>query len=192
MKKTIKFDIKRLTIPFTLITIIGLYMKIFYEKIEENGLALDYSFSFNEDNDNFEKVVFSGNIIKTGDVYTVTGNMEVKFTCPCDRCLEPVNIEFKERIIQAISPIGEYPISDSDEDGLSDEEAGLYVTPVDYFDLEEFLRAEALLLIPVKRLCSQNCKGICVNCGALLNIEKCSCATETDFRWEALKKLKDN
>lgn len=167
-------------------------MKIFYEKIEDDSLNIDYSFSFKEDDDNFEKVAFVGTISKTGDVYTISGDMDIKFTCPCDRCLDVVALSISQKVTQAVSPIGEYPESGSDEYGLSDEEAGLYVTPQEYFDLEDFLRQEALLLIPSKRLCNDDCKGICPNCGAVLNKESCSCDGGTDFRWNALKKLKNN
>ena len=167
-------------------------MKIFYEKIEDDGLQIETSFSFTEESDEFEKVTFTGNIIKTGDVYTLSGDMEVKFSCPCDRCLEPVEMTFKEHIVQGVSPIGEYPETSSDDEGLSDDEAGLYVTHTDYIDVDEFLREEAILLIPVKRLCKEDCKGICPECGAMLNKETCSCSNISDFRWSALKKLKDN
>ena len=168
-------------------------MKIFYEQIKEEGLVLRSQFSFKEDSDSFDLVSFSGRIDKTGEVYTLCGDMEVSFSCPCDRCLEPVKMEFKNSVVQAVSPIGEYPEAEgSSEEGLTDEEAGMYVTPTDHFDLDEFLREEALLLVPPKRLCADNCKGICGGCGAMLNKESCRCGDKSDFRWSALKKLQNN
>ncbi len=168
-------------------------MKIFYEQIKEEGLALETSFSFAEGGDRFDRVYFKGRIDKAGEVYALSGVMEAEFSCPCDRCLEPVRMDFSERVEQAVSPIGSYPEPDGEgEEGLTDEEAGMYVTPADHFDLDEFLREEALLLIPAKRLCREDCKGICEGCGAMLNKESCRCGGRTDFRWSALKKLKDN
>ena len=119
---------------------------------------------------------------KAGDAYVVTGKLNLHFSCPCDRCLEPVNMDINEDLVLTLSPLGEYPPMNSDgEDGLSDEEAGMYVTPKDSFDIHELLREEALLLVPEKRLCS---------CGAALNYEKCTCKKVTDDRWAALDKLK--
>ena len=60
----------------------------------------------------------------------------------------------------------------------------------DNFDIHELLREEALLLVPEKRLCRQDCKGICQGCGAALNYEKCTCKKAVDDRWAALDKLK--
>ena len=168
-------------------------MKIFYEKITEEGLEVETEFSFKEDTDSFDAVSFKGRIDKTGEVYTLSGSMELKFSCPCDRCLEPVNMEFSNTLTQAVSPIGFYPEPEgSNEEGLTDEETGMYVTATDCFDLDEFLREEALLMIPPKRLCADDCKGICDGCGAMLNKESCKCGTKGDFRWSALKELQNN
>lgn len=50
---------------------------------------------------------------------------------------------------------------------------------------------DALILeLPVKRLCSDACQGLCPQCGANLNEGACGCRPEeTDPRWEALKGL---
>ncbi len=50
----------------------------------------------------------------------------------------------------------------------------------------------AELALPMKILCSDECKGICPICGKNLNEETCNCKTEIDNGiWEPLKKLKD-
>lgn len=168
-------------------------MKIFYEQIKEEGLCIEDSFSFEEEGDKFNIEFKNGHIDKAGEAYVLSGEMELLFSCPCDRCLEPVNMDIKEKILMTLSPFGEYPeMENSGDEGLSDEEAGMYVTPVDHFDLSELLREEAILLVPEKRLCSEDCKGICPGCGASLNTEECRCSGTTDMRWEALKILKNN
>jgi uncharacterized protein len=61
----------------------------------------------------------------------------------------------------------------------------------DKIDLTEDIRDYALLAVPMKRLCSENCKGLCTNCGADLNNGPCDCREEKmDPRWEPLQKLK--
>ncbi len=45
-----------------------------------------------------------------------------------------------------------------------------------YIDLGEEIRQEIILANPAKVLCSKDCKGICPQCGANLNLEQCKCA----------------
>jgi len=42
-------------------------------------------------------------------------------------------------------------------------------------DLTEALRQCALLAIPMKPLCREDCAGLCLNCGHNLNLGPCSC-----------------
>jgi uncharacterized protein len=46
-------------------------------------------------------------------------------------------------------------------------------------------------MLPTKRLCSEDCKGLCPYCGKDLNEGRCDCEVdEIDPRFEVLKKLK--
>jgi uncharacterized protein len=42
-------------------------------------------------------------------------------------------------------------------------------------DLTDGVREDILLALPIKVLCSEDCKGICPRCGADMNVEKCVC-----------------
>jgi uncharacterized protein len=68
----------------------------------------------------------------------------------------------------------------------------VYLHPeTDTINLTDDIRDYALLAIPMKSLCSENCKGLCPNCGANLNDGPCKCKEEKiDPRWEPLLKLK--
>lgn len=168
-------------------------MKIYYDQIKEDGLDIETGFSFKEENDNYDIKSFVGHIEKAGDAFMLIGSMVLDFSAPCDRCLEPVFTEIRHEVALSISPLGYYPeASCTEEDGLTDEEAGMYVTPKDNIDLHEFLREEAILLTPLKRLCREDCKGICDGCGALLNKEDCRCTNNGGFHWSALERLKKN
>jgi uncharacterized protein len=57
-------------------------------------------------------------------------------------------------------------------------------------DLSFGVRESLLLALPMKVLCSEDCKGLCPHCGANLNEESCDCVAETiDPRWAELRKL---
>jgi uncharacterized protein len=59
-------------------------------------------------------------------------------------------------------------------------------------ELEDVLREQVLLAVPIKQLCRETCKGLCPQCGKNLNRETCDCAApQLDARWSALKDLKD-
>jgi len=54
------------------------------------------------------------------------------------------------------------------------------------------VREQILLALPSRRLCREECKGLCPTCGADLNAGRCDCEQrEVDPRWSALAELKD-
>ncbi len=57
-------------------------------------------------------------------------------------------------------------------------------------DLTDPLRESLILSLPIKRLCSENCQGLCPYCGVNRNVEICNCMSQTtDHRWDQLKDL---
>ena len=57
-------------------------------------------------------------------------------------------------------------------------------------ELEDILREQILLALPMQRVCSEDCKGICPVCGKNRNQNACDCSTvKADDRWGALRKL---
>jgi uncharacterized protein len=49
-----------------------------------------------------------------------------------------------------------------------------------------------MLALPSRRLCREECKGLCPVCGADLNAGECACEPGgTDPRWSALADWKD-
>ena len=57
-------------------------------------------------------------------------------------------------------------------------------------ELDEVLREFVLLALPMQKLCSEGCKGICPVCGQNRNQQSCDCQTApVDDRWAALKQL---
>ena len=80
--------------------------------------------------------------------------------------------------------VGEEAELDEDES-----EVGFYEG--DGVELNDVLREYVLLALPMQRLCSEACKGICPDCGQNRNQNACQCAAKAgDDRWAALKQLK--
>ena len=57
-------------------------------------------------------------------------------------------------------------------------------------DLTEAVRQYALMVIPMKPLCREDCAGLCPGCGSNLNQGPCGCPpVEADPRWSVLSKM---
>jgi len=76
---------------------------------------------------------------------------------------------------------------------VDDEMVRLLSPKTGELDLTEGLRESILLSLPMRFKCSENCRGLCDQCGANLNVETCSCRKESiDSRWDALRNLLDD
>ncbi len=62
----------------------------------------------------------------------------------------------------------------------------------DKITLDFDVRDYAMLAIPMKKLCKEDCKGLCVKCGKDLNEGDCGCKREEiDERWLPLLELRN-
>jgi uncharacterized protein len=82
-----------------------------------------------------------------------------------------------------------------DDDDTGEEVGGDDLTTAfyrdDQIDLLQLVREQLYLLLPMKPLHSDNCKGLCPNCGTNLNETTCECKIEwEDPRLAPLRKLK--
>ncbi len=117
------------------------------------------------------------------------GSFSVSMQSPCARCLEPVQGNFAGDFDLLYRPLG--VDAGKDESSISEAE-----TEIGYFDgkglaLEDVLKEQVLLALPVKAICREDCKGLCPHCGKNLNSGPCSCVAEiADPRWAALADLK--
>jgi uncharacterized protein len=60
-------------------------------------------------------------------------------------------------------------------------------------NIDEILREQAFLSIPLRTLCSIDCKGICAGCGVVLNSETCCCPSgNSDSPFAVLGKLNND
>ncbi len=125
----------------------------------------------------------------TGGEIRVKGQVRTSMEAECDRCLGraafPIDAPFDLFYRPAES-------NDTEEEVAIDEgeaEMGFYEMPG--LELEEILREQVLLQLPMQRVCSEACRGICPVCGANRNETECHCeARAGDDRWRALKNLK--
>lgn len=117
----------------------------------------------------------------------VSGRLGVLMEADCDRCLEPARFPIDSDFTLYYRPVEE-GYGDEKEIDAGEAEMGFY--DGEGLELNEVLREFVVLSLPMQRVCSENCKGICPECGQNRNQIECQCRAETvDDRWTALKQL---
>jgi len=117
------------------------------------------------------------------------GTLETSLEVACARCLDPVVLPVKRSFDLLYRPLG----ADAGHEELSvtDAEAEIGYYQGDGLLLEDTLREQVLLAVPLKTVCREDCRGLCPHCGKNLNEGACSCAKEVeDPRWAALKQIR--
>jgi uncharacterized protein len=99
---------------------------------------------------------------KSGTDVVVRGTLQALLFVPCARCLEPARIPVKEAISALVVPATAMRESSGagDDDDLSPEQADLIPYDGETVVLDELVRDELLLGIPMIPLCSEGCPGI--------------------------------
>lgn len=117
------------------------------------------------------------------------GKLETDLEVSCARCLEPVSLPVKRSFDLLYRPLG--IDAGHEELSVTDAEAEIGYYQGEGLLLEDTLREQVLLAVPLKALCREDCKGLCPHCGKNLNESACSCADEVeDPRWDALKEIR--
>ena len=128
-----------------------------------------------------EPVKVNGAIYSKADVIYIELTIDFVFEGVCDRCADDFKKDYSLSVNRVI--VEELQNENDDDDYIVVENREL--------DLEELTREEILLSLPSKVLCKDDCKGLCPQCGANLNVNKCDCKKEVDPRMEALLQLLD-
>jgi uncharacterized protein len=130
----------------------------------------------------------SGRLVRDGNKVLLTGHLSAIAQVDCDRCLGavevPVETDLKLRYV-TVQDYESLPAA-----ALEDEDLALSVFDGEAVDIDEIVREQVLLAVPLRTLCREDCKGFCPVCGADRNLKDCGCqTTETDARWAGLKEL---
>lgn len=130
----------------------------------------------------------SGELKANGVVTSEAGYLELKADFHlearvlCARCALPFDTELDFSVVMPVATALE----------KEDDEADYILAPDGLLDVDEFCRTAALLNLPPRYLCREDCKGLCPDCGTDLNNGTCSCAAKKiDPRLAKLKELLD-
>ena len=115
---------------------------------------------------------------KDKEKFRLVGRAQTELELPCSRCLEPFRMPVDSPFDLRYLPAAEMSADDEREVQEEDLETSYYRD--DQIDLNELLREQFYLALPMKPLCREDCKGLCAQCGTNLNTGTCACAA----RWE--------
>lgn len=138
---------------------------------------------------NGRKIIFTESVNVVGDIYKVegsdysSGKVHFKYIENCARCLK----EFTQEVSAVLS--GKL-IEKSQAEDFDDENEDAIYYEGSSVDLKDLVVNTILLSIPMKALCSEDCKGLCSKCGKNLNEGNCDCVIEdVDPRLVKLKEF---
>lgn len=143
----------------------------------------DYDFELEE------PPTLEGRAIRAGQDIRLRGEIKAAISAPCDRCLNEISIPVEIPFDLFYAPV-DASADQAGERELRERDLDFAVYENDQIDLDELLLEQLELSLPSRVLCREECRGLCPQCGADLNIEQCECKPQIDPRWQALADLK--
>lgn len=110
----------------------------------------------------------NGFVQNFGGSLEVHGDISADVSAECAKCLEPVSEHYDLTVNEVVG-----------EDGVSAEDGVL--------NIDDIVYAELAVNLPIRFVCSEDCKGLCPKCGANLNITQCQCKDDEEIDERFLK-----
>lgn len=123
-------------------------------------------------------ITFSGSLTNKAGILHLDGRLLATYTSECYRCLSITSKELDLKIKEDF-------INSADA-----EQTDMYPFEGKILDIGKALEDNIVLNLPMKHLCSEQCKGLCSKCGSNFNVTQCDCGEDTmDPRMEGLNKF---
>ena len=102
----------------------------------------------------------------------VTAQLSTEIEIECGRCLE-----IFETTLNVNSEMQYRPTSDPEKVSWLDEDLGVRYYTGEHINIAEDIYQAVMVEIPLWPICSEDCKGLCSQCGHNLNLGNCNCHT---------------
>ena len=163
-------------------------MQINVSQLLKASIGAKRSYQVAETVDSVGMVEGEVRLLRTDRSILARGTLSTEVEVTCSRCLSlfrcPVALNIEEEYFPTADVVSGAPLS------LSEEAGSFSIDEHHILDLSEAMRQYALLAIPMKPLCREDCAGLCPHCGHNLNLGPCRCPSQaTDPRWFQLTKL---
>jgi len=134
-------------------------------------------------------LLVTGSITNTGSILILNTNIRGTVILQCVLCLEDyehnLDFSFDARLVRSSS------------DNTDNMDVDAFIFKGYEINLHDIIWEFLLLEIPIRKICKENCKGLCPECGINLNKQTCQCnnSVENDYEHtfdERLQILKDH
>ncbi len=167
-------------------------MEILLRDISPEGLDLDFeadpsNLDLLEEGIGFEGLIHVQiSVSKQQQMVFVTGRTQTQLLLECGRCLKkfpcPLNLGRQAEDLSSKS------MPDQEEYELKPEEMDVILYSGDTVQLDDLIREQIILAIPMHPLCTPDCRGLCPRCGQDRNKGNCQCKeSDPDPRFSTLK-----
>lgn len=124
-----------------------------------------------------------GRIYNNGQSLTLEADITGEMMTDCARCLDELKADVNFSVNELLS---------QREEGEAESE-DIILFDGHEIELDDIIADHFLMNISGRYLCSEDCRGLCPNCGTNLNKGECDCDTEyIDPRWQALADILKN
>jgi uncharacterized protein len=112
-------------------------------------------------------------IQRRADHIRVLGNIKGVLQVACHRCLNPFPWPLDEKVDLFL--VEEQKAPEEEEIELDEDALEYEFFDGQTIDIDQLVAEQLFLSLPFKVVCSDDCRGLCPNCGANLNEEPCKC-----------------
>jgi len=152
-------------------------------KIDENDLVISL------ENDSFQGLKGRVRLMRTDKGVLTKADLDSTASCTCSRCLgaclQPIHIRLEEEFFPTIHVDTGLKMDLSQVD-----EEDFLIDRNHILDMTEAIRQYAIVAMPMKPLCREECAGLCPSCGANLNEQSCRCSkSQRDPSWGPLSEI---
>ncbi|SDK43719.1 YceD family protein [Natronincola ferrireducens] len=119
-----------------------------------------------------EPIEIIGTVYNVGNKIFLNCSIETDLEVNCGRCLKSFTYPLKTKMDVELIQEDEVQEEDYSDDIITYKDNTI--------DFSEIAKEQIITSIPMKVVCSKDCKGLCEACGTDLNIEPCRCNTNKD------------
>jgi len=110
-----------------------------------------------------EPVKLDSTLNFVGDILSLDGRIKTRLRLSCSRCLEEFDTAIDVEIHEKFSS------------NLNNKDDEINFIEGDVIDINNIIENNIEMALPIKKLCNEDCKGLCYHCGINLNLSNCEC-----------------
>ncbi|MGE0704216.1 MAG: DUF177 domain-containing protein [Vicinamibacterales bacterium] len=128
-------------------------------------------------------------VSKDQERFRLVGRVATRLELVCSRCLEPFDWPVDAAFDLQYQPKEKY--AEHQEREIRDDDFAAAYYENETIDLGQLMAEQFHLSVPMKPLCTDDCRGLCPQCGTNLNRGTCDCRPDWDDpRLAALRALR--